>query len=134
MNGSRALFDSNTIIYLSKKEISLSLSLLESFGEHYISVITYMEVLGYLFKEPKEEEYIKELFGLFRTIYIDQEIADRVVEIRKNHRIKLPDAIIAATALTHDLVLITRNTEDFKKLEMKLQNPITGSCGERRGW
>jgi predicted nucleic acid-binding protein len=86
-----------------------------------------MEVLGYQFKEPREEEYINELLGLFRTIYVDQKVADRVVEIRKNHRIKLPDAIIAATALNHDLVLLTRNTEDFKKLKLKLQNPIPGS-------
>ena len=133
MNGKRALFDSNTIIYLSKKEVALSV--LESYEEHYISVITYMEVLGYQFKEPKEKEYIEpkekeyiqELLGLFTTIYIDQELADRVVEIRKNHRIKLPDAIIVATALTHDLVLFTGNTEDFKKLEVKLHNPIPGS-------
>jgi predicted nucleic acid-binding protein len=109
-------------IYLSKRDIPLSL--LEQYDEHFISVITYMEVLGYQFKEPREEEYINELLGLFRTIYVDQKVADRVVEIRKNHRIKLPDAIIAATALNHDLVLLTRNTEDFKKL--KLQNPIPG--------
>ncbi len=125
MNGRSALFDSNTIIYLAKKEMPLSV--LESCEKHYISVITYMEVLGYNFKEPREEEYIKELLGLFKTIYIDQEIADRVVEIRKSHRIKLPGAIIAATALSNDLVLITRNTEDFRKLEMKLLDPSTGS-------
>ena len=125
MNGKRALFDSNTVIYLSKRDIPLSL--LEQYDQHFISVITYMEVLGYQFKEPKEEEYIKELLELFKTIYIDQEVADKVIEIRKNHRIKLPDAIIAATALTCDLVLLTRNTEDFKMLAMKLQNPIPSS-------
>jgi predicted nucleic acid-binding protein len=82
VNGRRALFDSNTVIYLSKRDIPLSF--LEQYDEHFFSVITYMEVLGYQLKEPREEEYINELLGLFRTIYVDQKVADRVVEIRKN--------------------------------------------------
>jgi len=68
--------------------------------------------------------------GLFSTIYIDQEIADKVVEIRKHHRIKLPDAIIAATAMAGNLVLISRNTDDFKNLDLKVLNPFSenSSC------
>lgn len=52
MNGNSALLDSNIIIYLSKREVSLSF--LDQFDEHFISVITYMEVLGYQFRNPKE--------------------------------------------------------------------------------
>jgi len=48
-----ALFDSNIIIYLSKREVPLSF--LDQFDEHYISVITYMEVLGYQFRDSKDE-------------------------------------------------------------------------------
>jgi len=51
MNGNRALLDSNIIIYLSKREVPLSF--LDQFDEHYISVITYMEVLGYQFRDLK---------------------------------------------------------------------------------
>ena len=43
MNGNSALLDSNIIIYLSKREVPLSF--LDQFDEHYISIITYMEVL-----------------------------------------------------------------------------------------
>jgi len=50
MNGNSALLDSNIIIYLSKREVPLSF--LDQFDEHYISVITYMEVLGYQFRDP----------------------------------------------------------------------------------
>ena len=51
-------------------------------------------------------------------------IVDRSIEIRKNYKTKLPDAIIAATALVYDLILITRNNSDFKNIEgLKLFNP-----------
>ena len=48
MDGKRALFDSNIIIYLSKQEIDLSY--IDQFDELFISVITYMEILGYQFQ------------------------------------------------------------------------------------
>jgi predicted nucleic acid-binding protein len=48
---------------------------------------------------------------------LDNATADKSIEIRKAHKIKLPDAIIAATALIHNLILITRNISDFKNIE-----------------
>jgi len=122
MSGNSALFDSNIIIYLSKREISLSF--LDQFDDHYISVITYMEVLGYRFRDAKEEKFIKEMLGVFRILYIDQKIADMVIQIRREVRIRLPDAIIAATAKTANLYLVTRNIEDFKKVKVQITNPF----------
>ena len=122
MNGNSALFDSNIIIYLSKREIPLTY--LDQFDEHYISVITYMEVLGYRFRDAKEEEFIREMLGVFHILYIDQKIADMVIQIRSEVRIRLPDAIIAATAKAANLHLVTRNTEDFKKVEVQITNPF----------
>ena len=122
MSGNSALFDSNIIIYLSKREISLSF--LDQFDDHYISVITYMEVLGYRFRDVKEEKFIKEMLGVFRILYIDQKIADMVIQIRREVRIRLPDAIIAATAKTTNLYLVTRNIEDFKKVKVQITNPF----------
>ena len=122
MIGKRALFDSNIIIYLSKKEIPYSY--IDQFDEHYISVITYMEILGHRFKDKIEEKFIQELLSLFKMLYIDREIADKVIEIRKKGRIKLPDAIIAATAMSNELFLITRNIDDFKKIEVSISNPF----------
>jgi len=122
MSGNSALFDSNIIIYLSKREISLSF--LDQFDDHYISVITYMEVLGYRFRDVKEEKFIKEMLGVFRILYIDQKIADMVIQIRREVRIRLPDAIIAATAKIANLYLVTRNIEDFKKVKVQITNPF----------
>ena len=122
MSGNSALLDSNIIIYLSKREIPLSF--LDQFDEHHISVITYMEVLGYEFRDPKEEEFIREIIGVFRILYIDQRIADMTIEIRRKAHIRLPDAIIAATAKVANLRLVTRNIDDFSKIEIQIANPF----------
>jgi len=122
MNGNSALLDSNIIIYLSKREVPLSF--LDQFDSHYISVITYMEVLGYQFRDSKDEEFIRNILEVFSILFINQKIADMAIEIRKKQRIKLPDAIIAATAKVLDLCLVTRNIDDFKKVEIQIANPF----------
>lgn len=122
MNGKKALFDSNILIYLSKEEIPLSF--VTQFDAIFISVITYMEILGYPFQRPNEERYIKELLSAFHLMFIDQNIADITVEIRKKKRIKLPDAIIAATAISGGLYLVTRNVDDFSNVDVTLLNPF----------
>ena len=61
---------------------------------------------------------------MFNVRFIDQEIAENAIDIRKQYRIKLPDAIIAATANTDDLCLVTRNIEDFKNIAVKILNPF----------
>ena len=75
-----------------------------------------MEVLGYRFSNSKEEDFVKELVSMFNVRFIDQEIAENVIDIRKQYRIKLPDAIIAATANTDDLCLpccCIRNSQNW---------------------
>ena len=55
---------------------------------------------------------------------LDQDIKDQTAEIRKHYNLKLPDAIIAATAIVNKLTLITRNTKDFDRLSrLKVSNP-----------
>jgi len=122
MNGNSALLDSNILIYLSKNE--LPFPILDQFEALSISVISYMEVLGYRFNNSKEENFVKELVSMFNVRFVDQEIAENVIDIRKQYRIKLPDAIIAATANTDDLCLVTRNVEDFKNIDVRILNPF----------
>ena len=122
MNGDAVLFDSNVIIYLSKRE--LPLAFVEKFNDIRISIVTYMEILGFPFKDSREENLVKEIVELFETVFINQSIAEKVIEIRRNHTIKLPDAIIADTADCENLTLVTRNTNDFKKLGLALIDPF----------
>lgn len=84
-----------------------------------------MEVLGYEFHYVKDEKFVKELLlGLFKMIYINKRIADIVIETRKKKRIKIPDAIISATAVSENLILVTRNIDDFKNTGAEVLDPI----------
>ena len=59
-------------------------------------------------------------------LYIDEIIADKTIELRKKYKIKLPDAIIAATAIVYNLILVSRNITDFNKIEgINIINPYT---------
>ena len=55
---------------------------------------------------------------------LSDDIVDGTIEIRKHHKTKLPDAVIAATALVNKLTIITRNTKDFIRIEgLEMLNP-----------
>ena len=115
------LLDSNIIISLSKKQINPN----EIFNKkklYAVSVITYMEVLGFNFQNREEKNFIESIFNSLKILYVDELIARRVIKIREIDKIKLPDAIIAATALEHKAVLYT-NDQDFIKLPtLKLEH------------
>ena len=115
------LLDSNTIVYLSKEIISID-DIFYDNEEYGISVITYMEVLGYDFKSTKEKEFIEELLSYLTIIYIDERIATRVIQLKKEKKIKLPDAIICATALVNNSLLITNDIrlQNIKELKIKI--------------
>ena len=117
MNG-RKLLDTNILIYLSKKEISLS-AFAKPGDELFISIITYMEALGFPFESRNEEKIITGLCENLIVLNLDETIVKEVVRIRRNNKIKLPDAIIAATARIKQLDLITHNAGDFTSILSK---------------
>lgn len=80
------------------------------------SSITRLELFGYPDIKIEEEVKIAELLGSFIEIPVDSNIIDRAIIIRKNLRIKVPDAIIAASAIENESTLITHNVADFKTL------------------
>ena len=60
-----------------------------------------------------------------RIAAVNEDVADRAIEIRQGKKIKLPDAVIAATALLNNLTLATRNVDDFKDVEgLLIHNPF----------
>jgi len=88
-----------------------------------ISVITKIEVLRFNASADSYkilEDFVSEcaIFGL------DDHVIENTISICKSNRIKLPDAIIAATAIIYDLVLLTRNVSGFKNIKsLQVVNP-----------
>jgi len=115
------LLDSNTIIYLSKEIIKVE-DIFNDTEEYAISIITYMEVLGFKFESIKEKEFIEELLSYLDIVYIDETIAKKVIEIKRENKIKLPDAIICATAIINDSLLITNDIrlKNIHNLKIKI--------------
>ncbi len=122
------LLDTNIIIQLlgnslPQARMSKMYEILDK--EVMVSIITQMETLGYNF-DSNEEQILFETFISESTILtINNAIIDETIAIRKSKKIKLPDAIIAATAKIHNLILISQNTSDFKNIHgLKMENPI----------
>jgi predicted nucleic acid-binding protein len=82
----------------------------------FISVITRMELLSWKSLNPKDEEVIKEFISDSTVFSLEESIINRTILLRKAFAIKLPDAIIAATTLVHDMQLITHNLKDFTNI------------------
>ena len=99
MNGNRALIDSNIIILASKNELDFQ-GILSHYDEFYISIISYIEVLGFSFRNKREQGMIKRLLDLFEIAELNMDVADISIAYRKKKKIKLPDAVILATAKT----------------------------------
>jgi predicted nucleic acid-binding protein len=76
-----------------------------------ISVITYAEILTGL-DEDGERKAVP-LLHSFEMLEIDASVAKKAAMLKRQHGWKLPDAFQAALAITHDIMLCTRNFKDF---------------------
>ena len=121
--GKRYLIDSNTLIEYTGKLLPVSghdvvTAIIND--QFNISFINKIEVLGYAGANDKLREFINSA-NIFR---ISDGVLEKTIELRKNLKIKILDAIIAATALTNDLILVTRNTDDFRNMTgLEVMNP-----------
>jgi predicted nucleic acid-binding protein len=85
MNGNKVLLDSNLVIYLAKGLIDFDAVIIDE-NEYYISVITYMEILGFSFKSKNEEKNTKELIDQFKLVHIDNAVIQKVISLRKKEK------------------------------------------------
>jgi predicted nucleic acid-binding protein len=107
----KALFDTNILVdYLNA--VPQARTELRRYTEKAVSIITWMEVM--VGATDEVEAATRGFLSSFDVIALDGEIAERAVSLHRNHHIKLPDAIIWATAQAHAMLLVTRNTRDFK--------------------
>jgi hypothetical protein len=116
----KVLFDTNILIdYLNG--IEAARKEVDRYDYRAISSITWMEVM--VGADAGSEVPIRTWLRSFHVIDIDHAIAERAVAIRKDRRIRLPDAIVWASAQVHSLLLISRNTKDFPADEPGVRVP-----------
>lgn len=110
-----------TPIYLSifQKKTLVYLLLPNPVMNYLFQLSPNMEAMGFPFESRKEEKIITGLCENLIVLNLDETIVKEVIRIRRNNKIKLPDAIIAATAIIKQLDLITSNVGDFKSVLLK---------------
>ena len=120
------LTDTNTAIdYLDNKLPNNIASLLDSVTI-YLSVIVRMELLSWKKATYNQEQILLKFIASSIVYGLEESIILDAILIRKNYSVKLPDAIIAATAINKNLTLLTRNMADFEKINgLKVINPYS---------
>lgn len=126
--GTQFLIDTNIGIYLLNGSLNQNaLQFIEPIinDSYGMSVITKIELLGFTFTDTNQlldtRNFIND--GIIYTL--TDEIVEQTIILRQNYKIKLPDAIIAATAMVFDFTLISRNDKDFESIVgLKYVNPF----------
>jgi predicted nucleic acid-binding protein len=126
MEQTRYLVDTNAVIdYLGNKLPPSGMEFMNSLVDSslYISLISKIEILG--FNAPNSHYQVLEEFVSDSTILnLSDDVISLTINIRKKNKIKIPDAIIAATAISTNCTLVTRNVSDFERVEgLSLINP-----------
>ncbi len=120
------LLDTNILIlhFRNRLDVTALLAQWETTGYLYISVATRTEILAGM--HPHEKQKTMMLLASLNSLPIDETIADKAGRLiyqyaRQGVQISFPDAQIAATAIHHNLTLVTTNAKHFPMPELKLQ-------------
>jgi len=118
----KAVFDNNILID-HLRDVAAATEELQRYDpdSKSISLITWIEVLAGA--KPANEAVTRALLDEFHVLSVTEEIAERSAVIRRDSRIKLPDAIIWATAQVSGQVLVTRNTRDYPPGSISVRVP-----------
>jgi predicted nucleic acid-binding protein len=118
------LIDSNILIYRATKPDPL-LDPILSRSDLAVASVTIIETLGYHLISADQHGWLTAAFQHARILPLDDAVVAKAVELRRVRKVGLGDAIIAATALIHDLPLVTRNVADFEHIAgLNLINPF----------
>lgn len=119
----RALLDTNILIdYLGG--VAAAREELARHDDPSISAITWMEVMVGS-ADAEEGVRLRSFLSGFRLVPIDETVSELAVGIRREHRIRLPDAVIWASARHIGGLLVTRNTRDFPADEPDVRVPYS---------
>jgi predicted nucleic acid-binding protein len=114
VSGISYLFDTNAVLYFLHQPKQLQ----DNSSTVFVSFVNELELLSYSKLSSKEEKGIKHFLKLVDIINIDQEIKSKTITLRQKYLLKLPDAIICATAMVHKLTLVTNDLKLHKISEL----------------
>ncbi|MEM6396914.1 MAG: type II toxin-antitoxin system VapC family toxin [Bacteroidota bacterium] len=113
MNGRRLLIDTNIALYVLNGDETVA-KILDG-KEVFVSFITQLELLGYQGITQEESLVIHTFLDNCQIIDINESIKEITIKIKKSKTVKLPDAIIAASAMSLNIPLITAD-KGFEKV------------------
>ncbi len=116
----RALFDTNVLIDFLNR-VPQARQELERYSAKAISLVTWIEVM--VSADGELELPTRAFLNGFEVIGIDKDVAERAVSLRRTYRIKLPDAVIWASAQANGFLLVTRNTKHFPSDDPGIRMP-----------
>jgi predicted nucleic acid-binding protein len=111
----RFILDTNIALYHLSGQLQNNLPI----GKYFVSVITEMELLSYPSLRSTEEQQIQRFLAQLQILNLTESIKQTAIELRKQNRLKLPDAIIAATAFDLNATLLTN---DLKLAQISIIN------------
>ena len=118
------LLDSNIVIYAA---LPKNQALRSFIGKHApaVSIVSYVEVLGYHRLTDRDRRYFEDFFVVSPVLTISIDILECATRLRQQRPMGLGDALIGATALVHELELVTANGDDFRWIsDLRVSNPF----------
>jgi predicted nucleic acid-binding protein len=124
MSGDKYILDTNIVLYILNGEEDLI-----SFLNHQylsISIITEIELLSFPSVSKQEIREIESFINQLDVVELDDKIKNLTIAIRKKHKLKLPDCIIAATAIANGIPLITADKQYkvITDLQLLIYDPV----------
>lgn len=120
----KAVIDSDVLIdYLQGDERAKAE--FDQYDDPCYSIVSWMEIMCGADRDA-EKEAAEILLNSMRQVALSMDVARKAVALRKSARLKLPDAIILATADVEGCILVTRNTKDFKVSDPRIRVPYSG--------
>jgi predicted nucleic acid-binding protein len=113
------LLDTNTIIYYLKGGLPANgMKMIGDIADDrpFISVISKIELLGFNSPNAEKQSLTNKFVEACFIFNLNEAVVNQTIVLRKQYKIKIPDAVIAATAMVFNLTLITHNTSDFNKI------------------
>lgn len=123
------LWDTSIAVYYLQQHLPLYVEeIMDDIAQNSricFSVITELELFSWKSASQFDFDLVNLFVGVSLSLELEKDIRDKAAELRRQHNLEIPDAIIAATAIIHGLTLTTNNSEDFTGIEnLSLLNPF----------